>query len=58
MWTEGDTHPKIIDNTVSIKPLKTSWNREEVQTLINSFADLYNINWLDYKTQIWIKENL
>ena len=45
-------------NEIIIHSTKDSWGREEVQSLINSFADYHNINWLDSRTKEWIKENL
>lgn len=46
-------------NTITIKQLKDSWNREEVKKLlINHTINLRNkVNDLDF-TNKWIKENL
>lgn len=52
-----------IDNTINIKPIKTSWNREEVETLCNDLLNELTQNDLprgvikSHGTN-WIKENL
>lgn len=57
--------PKVApDNTISIYPIKESWNREEVIELIKKFNnDLeYSGRWetmsIKFNIENWIKENL
>lgn len=50
------------DNTITIKPIKDSWNRQEVETLIREWA-LYttigaNRNWKPIDLDNWIEQNL
>lgn len=48
------------DNTITIKKLKESWNREEVIDLLNNFIWDYSENrgYNQNKIDDWIKENL
>ena len=57
-WNEKlKINPK--DNTITIRKLKDSWNREEVVELLNNFAEYcqkHDDN--SYKSNKWIEENL
>lgn len=46
------------DNTITIKKLKDSWNREEVSNLIKLFANNYQYASNDIGYNKWIEENL
>lgn len=48
------------DNTITIKPIKDSWNREEVIDLIQKFWLSYEKNELEYidNKDKWIEQNL
>lgn len=46
------------DNTITIKKLKDSWNRDEVSNLIKLFANNYQYASNDIGYDKWIKENL
>lgn len=50
---------KVKDNTITIKKIKDSWSRDEVETtIINVFRDIYkDRNW-ESKAYDWINENL
>lgn len=54
--------PKINpkDNTITIKKLKDSWNREEVIELFKKYKDyeLGKTNWHQGNLIKWIEENL
>lgn len=64
--SKGRYQPKVKDNTISIKKIKTSWNREEVVSLLyKSFEEMSD--WknegltshnLSLNIKNWIKENL
>ena len=48
------------DNTINIKPIKVSWNREEVIKLLKSMPNFFN-NSIDKQIELrnqWIEENL
>lgn len=45
-----------LDNTINIKPIKDSWNREEVIILLNKWLSDEDNN--DFDQQKWIEENL
>ena len=46
------------DNTITIKKLKDSWNKEEIIKLIKSFANNYQYASNDIGYNKWIEENL
>ncbi len=46
------------DNTITIKKLKNSWNREEIIDLIKLFANNYQYASNDIGYNKWIEENL
>jgi hypothetical protein len=46
------------DNTINIKPLKDSWNKEEIINLIKSFANNYQYASNNIGYNKWIEENL
>ena len=53
----------LKDNTVTIRKMKDSWNREEVIKLLNGFEKLCylyqaNKDWFPAKKTKWIEENL
>ena len=54
-WYAPKVNPK--DNTITIKKLKDSWNREEVIKLLNILNNTLNIG-SDLTLEQWIEENL
>ena len=71
-WAHTEEHPQLKinpkDNTITIKPVKDSWNREEVvQLASNAFRAGHargfsgypmTENWTKQTLDDWIKQNL
>jgi len=50
---------KVKSNTITIKKVKDSWNREEVEALCKkAFTHYHNTNMTNGHFEIWIEENL
>ncbi len=48
----------IKDNLINIKPIKTSWNREEVEQLIYKYINDNNQGCIFDSDEEWIGKNL
>jgi hypothetical protein len=46
------------DNTITIKPIKNNWSKEEVNLLIKNFCIDNNIDIKSYEINNWIEKNL
>ena len=55
IWEEVKVNPK--DNTITIKPIKDSWSRDEVKDILSKFC-FYLTDNMELKDALWIEENL
>ena len=70
MTSDTKTYPNLdietlkvnSDNIINIKPIKTNWSREEVETLIRQWASFTVTGrgqwWKPNDLDNWIKQNL